>query len=94
MGVFPLRFETAGQVAGAIGGLVAMGLPDDELDRYRPAIAAVTAEQVLRVAQERIRPDEASVAIVGDADTFESALRDAGLGEVTVVRGEEVGEEG
>jgi zinc protease len=93
VGVFPLRFETAGQVAGAIGGLVAMGLPDDELDRYRPAIAAVTAEEVLRVAQERIRPADASVAIVGDADQFEAALGDAGLGVVTVIRGEEVGEE-
>ena len=93
VGVFPLRFETAGQVAGAIGGLVAMGLPDDELDRYRPAIAAVTSRDALRVAREHIHPEEASVAIVGDADSFESALRDAGLGDVSVVRGEDPAEE-
>ena len=43
------------------------GLPDDELDRYRPAIAAVTAEQVLAAAQAHIRPDEASIVMVGDA---------------------------
>ena len=75
VGVFPLRFETSGQVAGAIAGLVVYGLPDDELDRYRPAIAAVTADQVLAAAQTHIRPDEASVVIVGDADAFLAALR-------------------
>lgn len=92
VGVFPLRFETAGQVAGAISGLVAMGLPDDELDRYRPAIAAVTAEQVLAAARARVRPDEASIVVVGDASAFEGALREAGLGEVTVVREDVPGE--
>ncbi len=93
VGVFPLRYETSGQVAAAIAGLVAHDLPDDELDRYRPAIAAVTAEQVLAAANRYIRPDEASVVIVGDADAFAPALQDAGLGEVEVVR-EEVPEAG
>ena len=86
VGVFPLRYETSGQVAGAIAGLVAHALPDDELDRYRPAIAAVTAEQVLTAAQHHIRPDEAAVVIVGDADAFVPALQDAGIGDVQVVR--------
>ena len=88
VGVFPLRYETSGQVAGAIAGLVAHGLPDDELDRYRPAIAAVTAEQVLAAAQRYIRPEEAAIVIVGDADAFASALGDAGVGDVQVVREE------
>ncbi|MEZ4596833.1 MAG: pitrilysin family protein [Chloroflexota bacterium] len=89
VGVFPLRYETSGQVAGAIAGLVANGLPDDELDRYRPAVAAVSAEQVLEAARARIRPAEASVVVVGDADAFLPAL-EAGIGRVEVVR-EEVG---
>jgi zinc protease len=88
VGVFPLRYETSGQVAAAIAGLVAHGLPDDELDRYRPGIAAVTAEQVLAAAQRHIRPEAASVVIVGDADTFVGALEAAGLGDVQVVRDE------
>jgi zinc protease len=90
VGVFPLRFETAGQVGGAIAGLVAQGLPDDELDRYRPAILAVTREEVLAAALAQIRPDDASIVVVGDVSRFEAALRDAGLGEVTVVREEVV----
>jgi zinc protease len=88
VGVFPLRFETSGQVAGAIAGLVAQDLPDDELDRYRPRIAAVDAGQVLAAAQRHIRPAEASIVIVGDADAFADGLRDAGLGDVVIEREE------
>jgi zinc protease len=91
VGVFPLRYETSGQVAGAIAGLVAQGLPDDELDRYRPAVAAVDPEQVLAAAQARIKPDATSVVLVGDADAFLPALEAAGIGAVTVVREEVTG---
>lgn len=86
VGVFPLRFETSAQVGAAIAGLVALDLPDDELDRYRPAIAAVGPDEVLAAARTHIRPEEASIVIVGDASRFEAELRDAGLGEVTVTR--------
>ncbi|HKF85979.1 MAG TPA: pitrilysin family protein, partial [Candidatus Limnocylindrales bacterium] len=50
VGVFPLRFETPGPVAGSLAGLFVHDLPDDELARYRGAIEAVTADDVLRVA--------------------------------------------
>jgi len=94
VGVFPLRYETSGQVAGAIAGLVANGLPDDELDRYRPSVAAVSPEQVLESARSRIRPTEVSVVVVGDADAFLPALEGAGIGQVEVVREEVDGSEG
>jgi zinc protease len=85
IGVFPLRFEVPAQVVAAIAGIVVVGLPDDELDRYRPAIAAVTAEQVLAAAAH-IEPDDAVIALVGDAARIESGLRAAGFGPVEVVR--------
>jgi predicted Zn-dependent peptidase len=85
VGVFPLRFETAGQVASALGGLVALDLPDDELDRYRPGVAAVSAADVRGAANRHIRPDELAVVVVGDAAKVEPELRGAGLGELTVV---------
>jgi zinc protease len=90
VGVFPLRFETAGQVAAAIAGLVSQGLPDDELDRYRPQIGAVSADQVQAAAKAHIRPAEASIAIVGDAASFADSLREADLGEVEIVQDEDV----
>ncbi len=93
VGVFPLRFESSAQVAGALAGLVVHGLPDDELDRYRPTIAGVTIEDVRAVAQAHIDPDGASVVVVGDASKFADQLADAGHGEVEVIRDDDAGEE-
>jgi zinc protease len=86
VGVFPLRFETSSPVAGALAGLFVHRLPDDELARYRTAIESVTSEDVLRVAREHIRPDEAAIVLVGDLDAFGSALEAAGLGSIEVER--------
>lgn len=85
IGVFPLRFETSAQVAGALAGLVVHGLPDDELDRYRPAVACVGAQDVRTAAAAHIDPDRASIVVVGDVSKFEAPLREAGYGEVEVV---------
>jgi len=85
VGVFPLRFESAAQVAAALGGLIVFGLPDDELDRYRPQIAAVSAADVFSAAVRYVRPEELSVVVVGDAQQIETPLRDAGLGELRFV---------
>ncbi|HVM30918.1 MAG TPA: pitrilysin family protein [Candidatus Limnocylindrales bacterium] len=79
VGVFPLRFESPAQVCAALSGLVIQQLPDDELDRYRPAIAAVTGGEVLAAAQRHIHPDELSIVVVGDAATLESQLRHSDL---------------
>jgi predicted Zn-dependent peptidase len=88
IGVFPLRFETSAQVAGALAGLVVHDLPDDELDRYRPAIAAVGADDVRASAAAHLDVERASIVIVGDAAHCEAQLRDAGYAEVEVVRDE------
>ena len=86
VGVFPLRFETSAQVAGALAGLVVHDLPDDELDRYRPTIAAVSVDEVLTAAVEHIDPERASIVIVGDAARLARRLRKSGFGRVQVVR--------
>ena len=93
VGVFPLRFETSAQVAGALAGLVIFDLPDDELDRYRPTIAAVTPEAVHQAARDYIDPEAASIVVVGDASKFVEELGDAGFGEVEVVTDEGFGPE-
>jgi zinc protease len=86
VGVFPLRFETPGPVAGALAGLFIHDLPDDELARYRASIEAVTAHDVLAAARDHIAPDRSAIVLVGDADAFGAALEEAGLGEVIVER--------
>lgn len=85
VGVFPLRFETPGPVASALAGVHIHELPEDELRRYRSAIEAVTAADVLRVAREHIRPEEAAVVLVGDQDAFGDALRAASIAPVEVI---------
>jgi len=86
VGVFPLRFETPPAVVGSIGGLIVHGLPFDELNRYRPAIDAVTAADVRAVARAHVRPAMAAIVLVGDADAFVPALEAEGLGRVVVER--------
>jgi zinc protease len=86
VGVFPLRFETPAAVVGAISSIVVYGLADDELARYRPAIEAVTADAVVEAAREHVRPADASILLVGDADAFLPALESATLGEISVER--------
>jgi zinc protease len=88
VGVFPLRFESSAQVAGALAGIVVHGLPDDELDRYRPAVAAVSAADVLAAARAHIDPSQASIAVVGDAARFREDLEAAGHGEVRLITDE------
>jgi zinc protease len=88
VGVFPLRFETSAQVAEALAGLVIHDLPDDELDRYRPTVAAVSAEAVLTAARRHLRPAETSIAVVGDVDRFRADLAAAGYGELEVIEDE------
>jgi predicted Zn-dependent peptidase len=88
VGVFPLRFETPGPVVGALSGIVVHGLPDDELARYRPAIEAVSADDVHTAAETHIDPDRAAIVLVGDADAFGPALEAAGFGPVVIERDE------
>jgi zinc protease len=88
VGVFPLRFETPGPVVGSLAGLFIHGLPDDELERYRPAIEAVTADDVLRVARDHIHPEVSAIVLVGDHAAFGEALEAAAIAPVEVQRDE------
>ena len=94
VGVFPLRFETPGPVAGSLAGLFIQDLPDDELAGYRDAIDAVTAEDVLRVAQAHLHPDASAIVLVGDSDTFTADLEAAGIAPIEAAEDDEGDEDG
>ena len=94
IGVFPLRFETAGAVVGALGSLAAHGLGVEELVAYRSNIEAVDIEAVTAAARSRIDVDNASIVLVGDVDAFGPALEAAGLGRIAIERDEVAGEAG
>jgi zinc protease len=88
VGVFPLRFETPPAIVGAIAGLIIHDLPMDELDRYRPAIEAVSDAGVQAAAHEHIDPAKLAIVLVGDADAILPGLEGAELGPIVVDREE------
>jgi len=86
VGVFPLRFETAGAVVGALSGLTVHELDVDELVGYRARIEAVDAAAVEAAANAHLHLEEAAVVLVGDVDAFGEALEAAGLGPIVIER--------
>ena len=50
-------------------------LPRDYLHTYRDNVNAVTAEDILRVAEQYVTPDRAAIVIVGDASEIEQQVR-------------------
>lgn len=71
----PLQLETSGQLAGRIQDLIAYGLPLSYWDEYNRRIAAVTLEDVNRVAREYLQPGKFAIVVVGDRSQVEAGLR-------------------
>jgi zinc protease len=84
-GVFPLRFETTGQVAARIAELLIYDLPPHFFSTYRDEIRAVSASAAREAGQAVLRPDGMVVVVVGDAAKIQRPLGDLGLGPVEVV---------
>jgi zinc protease len=83
LGSYPLRFETAAQIANRVASLRLVGLPVERIREYPQRIQAVTPEDVQRVARQYVHPDRAVVVVVGDATQLLSKVQ--GIGPVRVV---------
>jgi zinc protease len=83
VGSFPLRFETAAATASQIAVVRLLGLPVESLQQYTQKVAAVTPEEVQRVARQYLHPDRASIVVVGDAAQVLKPLE--AVGPVTLV---------
>ncbi len=86
IGVFPLRFETAGAVVGSLGSLAVHGLPVEELVGYRSRIESVDIDAISAAARTHLHVDDAAIVLVGDADAFGPALEAAELGQIIIER--------
>ena len=65
-GVFPIRLETQEGLTDQLVQIKMMNLADDHLERYRDRVQAVTIEDIQRVAEKYVKPDEAALVVVGD----------------------------
>jgi hypothetical protein len=88
IGVFPLRFETAGAVVGALGSLAVHGLGVEELVGYRGRIEAIGIDEIAAAARAHLHVDDAAIVLVGDVDAFGDALEAADLGRIVIERDE------
>ena len=79
---FALSLEQPSQVLNFAITRKLYGLPADYWDGYASKIAAVTAEDVQRVARKYLNPDTLQLVAVGDASKIKSVLEKYGAVEV------------
>ncbi|HQU81925.1 MAG TPA: pitrilysin family protein [Pyrinomonadaceae bacterium] len=73
---YPAGFETVGQISGQLANLVTYGLPDSYFNDYIANIQKVTVEDVNRVANKYLTPDQMAILIVGDKSVIEPKLKE------------------
>ncbi len=83
-GTLPLELQTTEQFSSRLADLVIFGLPDDYFEQYRERIAAVTPDDVRRVAREHLRLDRLAIVVVGDAERIAPDFESLGIGPVEI----------
>ena len=89
----PKTFEATGRISSrlqALETLLVYGRPDDYYATYMPAIQAVGADDVQRVAQHYLDPGHLTMVIVGDRKTIGPSIRALNLGSIKEVSIDEV----
>jgi len=71
---FPARFATRANVAAQLAELAVFGLPDSYITDYTKKIAAVTKDDVRRVARKYLDPNHLTIVVVGDRKTLAESL--------------------
>jgi predicted Zn-dependent peptidase len=71
---FPARFATRANVAAQLAELAVFGLPDSTITEYTAKIAAVTKDDVRRVARKYLDPGRFTIVVVGDQKTLAGPL--------------------
>jgi len=82
-GYFPLQFETPEQIATQILKVEIYDLGEDYIKNFRKNISAVTADDILRVAQKYLDPDNIKLVVVSKAEELKTGLELLGNVEIT-----------
>lgn len=86
----PSEFETSAAISRKLEEEVIYHLPSDYFAGYDAKIAAVTAADVQRMANQYIKTDRMAVVIVGDRQKIEAGVKALNLGPLTVLTIDEV----
>ena len=87
---FPARFATRANVAAQLAELAVFGLPDSYVTEYTRKIAAVSKDDVRRVARKYIDPNHLTIVVVGDKKTLAEPLGKLAPVEVRDLEGEPI----
>jgi zinc protease len=87
---FPAAFETTGGLVAQVAPLAVYGLPESRLRDYVSAIEAVSAGDVQAAARRYLASTRLVAVVVGDLARIEAPIRAAHLGQVEVVRVDDV----
>ncbi len=90
---FPARFATRANVAAQLAELAVFGLPDSYVTDYTRKVAAVTKDDVRRVARKFIDPTHLTIVVVGDKKTLADPLAKLAPVEVRDLDGDPVPEQ-
>lgn len=81
----PGMFASVTAINGAIASLWQQGLPDNYYQRYGAAVAAITKEDIMRVAKQYIDLNHIAILIVGDRAAIEGPLKATGFGPIAIL---------
>ncbi len=65
------------------------GYPEDYLSAYRKRVAAVTIDDVQRVARKYLHPDKLQVVLVGNSSSYRDRIEAVGLPIESVTPGQD-----
>jgi zinc protease len=74
-GVFPIRLETQEGLIDQFVQIKMLNLPNNYLETYRDKVQEVTVQDIQRVANTYIRPDQAALIVVGDGSAVVEQIK-------------------
>lgn len=80
----PGTFASVNSINGALTSLWVQDLPDDYYQQYARRIAAITKDDVLRVAKQYVTVDKLAIVIVGDRKVIEGLLKATGIAPIVL----------
>ena len=80
----PGTFASVSSINSAITTLWTQNLPDDYYQQYAKRIAAITKDDVLRVAKQYVTVDNLAIVIVGDRSVIEGPLKATGIAPIVL----------